>query len=936
MLFSEEMDREVLDRFRRRREQFSSAGFPDDEALGSFEEDTRTAISYLYAWMPLADVSETSLEAFADFAERGVFLRRNIGRVRELPGDFFGEYVLFHRVNNEEIRPCRTLFGEKIDAWLQEHGQQDETDENLALAVNRWAAENGTYHSDDERTISALAFYERGYGRCGEESTFVVNAMRSIGIPARQVYSPLWAHTDDNHAWVEVWAGGRWQFLGACEPQPVLNQGWFNRAASRAMLVRSRAFTKGQFLESEEILGENGSVTECNQLSRYRQTRKLTIRVEDENGMPSPSVRVRVQLVNMAAWQTIAELVTDAEGEIRFSTGSGILKLSPLLTEYPEVMVPQGHEDLRIVLRKENRTESEHQDMSVLKRGQGPKNDVTAKTIGAGWTDSEYIAPDEQPVQYPAANAEQRAENAAFLKQAEIIRKGRTEQWKAPGIENFRRRNPHDAEEQRVCEQNAAVKKRSTPDSGKGNSIAENNEGTVTQLAQILLHQLSEKDLTDCREGVLEDHLHGLLRLFEEFSDSVLFQQYVAGPRVGYEVLMPWREGLLEALGEEQIDCLRQHPQEILKLAQSHIVRTAEGEDFRELIMTPLEAWRSGTGSELSEKILAVAIARTLGIPARMRAEDGEAEYYDGKSFVPFDGSKAQDACLILHASDPSFLQYLRTWSLSLVQAGVVRTDQVLTLEDSWKDGEMAVKLTAGSYRLMTANRLPKGNCHLSELCFTAAPGDQVEAELSLRKIADDEMLVSVSVPEFHLRRFVSPENGAAIESGDHTESGNPTENGNTDGNLTGDITGAAVSGNCRMSAEGTGSDLSADGDTLFLYVSAAQEPTEHILNEIFEDREAFAKAHFPIILITDREEEMNDPLIRKVTDALPRIQRYVALDPSEREPMMRSFYLDPGLMPFVFVTDGRLHGIFAAGGYQVGTGRMLLNILGRKKDGCC
>ena len=60
-----------------------------------------------------------------------------------------------------------------------------------------------------------------------------VAALRSVGIPARQVYTPRWAHTDDNHAWVEAWVNGKWYFLGACEPEPVLNLGWFNGPAYR-------------------------------------------------------------------------------------------------------------------------------------------------------------------------------------------------------------------------------------------------------------------------------------------------------------------------------------------------------------------------------------------------------------------------------------------------------------------------------------------------------------------------------------------------------------------------------------------------------------------------------------------------------------------------------------------------------------------------------
>ena len=33
-----------------------------------------------------------------------------------------------------------------------------------------------------------------------EESAFLVSALRSVGIPARQVYVPRWSHCGDNHA----------------------------------------------------------------------------------------------------------------------------------------------------------------------------------------------------------------------------------------------------------------------------------------------------------------------------------------------------------------------------------------------------------------------------------------------------------------------------------------------------------------------------------------------------------------------------------------------------------------------------------------------------------------------------------------------------------------------------------------------------------------
>ncbi len=131
-------------------------GFPSDRYLESLGADVRTALEFLYAWMPVSDVMMYPAETYLDFARRGVWLRKNRSQVTALPADFFGEYVLFHRVNNEEIRPCRELFGEQLDRRLyEEHGERKkpQTEEERALEINRWAAENGTYHSDDIRTI---------------------------------------------------------------------------------------------------------------------------------------------------------------------------------------------------------------------------------------------------------------------------------------------------------------------------------------------------------------------------------------------------------------------------------------------------------------------------------------------------------------------------------------------------------------------------------------------------------------------------------------------------------------------------------------------------------------------------------------------------------------------------------------------------------------
>ena len=77
------------------------------------------------------------------------------------------------------------------------------------LEINHWCHEKAT----SSLLIPGRLHHDRcrtALGRCGEESALLVAALRSMCIPARQCYTPRWAHTDSNHAWVEAWADGRW------------------------------------------------------------------------------------------------------------------------------------------------------------------------------------------------------------------------------------------------------------------------------------------------------------------------------------------------------------------------------------------------------------------------------------------------------------------------------------------------------------------------------------------------------------------------------------------------------------------------------------------------------------------------------------------------------------------------------------------------------
>ena len=184
----------------------------------AFAITPQEAVDFLYSSMPLPDRLDYSREFYQANVESSLRARKEMPWGKTVPDREFLHFVLPVRVNNESLDMSRPVFYKELKDRVKGMNMMD-----AILEVNHWCHEKVTYCPSDARTSSPLSAVSQAIGRCGEESTFTVAALRSVGIPARQIYTPRWAHTDDNHAWVEAWADGKWHFLGACEPEPVLD-----------------------------------------------------------------------------------------------------------------------------------------------------------------------------------------------------------------------------------------------------------------------------------------------------------------------------------------------------------------------------------------------------------------------------------------------------------------------------------------------------------------------------------------------------------------------------------------------------------------------------------------------------------------------------------------------------------------------------------------
>lgn len=476
------------------------------DKISAYTGDMRTALEYLYGTLPLDDVRFTPFEWMEEACAAALATRAANQYGADIPEDVFAQYVLCPRVNNERAQRHRRFFAEKLKARIQGKSIAD-----AALSVNLWCCEQVTYHSSDDRTEGPITAYLSGIGRCGEESAFAVCALRSVGIPARQVYSPWWSHCDDNHAWVEVYTGDGWHYMGACEPEYELDRGWFMAASRRAMLVHSRAFSSyaADGLAGEELIEKRGEAYLFNQTARYADTVELNISVIRGNAAVC-GAKVHIQLLNMAAYRDIAVLTTDGEGRAQLRCGKGSIHIS---------IEHNGAYFERDI------------DTSIC-------TEVMCKPgeFVQGYTSGIFRAPQSAPSNRTAADKAKQAEMKAATINAAALRERRINAY----YDEFTA--SHKCSEVWLPYIRAA---RGNADE-IGAFLLLQGEADMPYALK-MLQTISEKDMRDTDAAALMYHMKRVLPNKHGMDDS-LFINYVLCPHIGMEPICKWDEEGLSML----------------------------------------------------------------------------------------------------------------------------------------------------------------------------------------------------------------------------------------------------------------------------------------------------------------------------------------------------------------------------------------------------
>ncbi|RNC81215.1 MAG: hypothetical protein ED559_05290 [Phycisphaera sp.] len=191
------------------------------------------AAAFLYEYRPERD-SDIEPQILIDSVDLAIQARDEFQWAHAVPEDEFLNDVLPYAVLDETRENWRPEMLERCRPIVAGCSTASEA----AQALNRELFNLINVHYNTGRkkpNQSPAESIVQGRATCTGLSIILVDACRSVGVPARVAGVASWHDKRGNHTWVEIWDDG-WHFLGADEYDAKgLNRGWFVGDASRAI-----------------------------------------------------------------------------------------------------------------------------------------------------------------------------------------------------------------------------------------------------------------------------------------------------------------------------------------------------------------------------------------------------------------------------------------------------------------------------------------------------------------------------------------------------------------------------------------------------------------------------------------------------------------------------------------------------------------------------
>lgn len=199
--------------------------------LQSVKKNQKEAAAFLIAWMPERDLQSLSSDYILDQINGAFQVRKEFVWCKNLPDSIFLNEVLPYYSLDENRDNWREDFYNRFSPYVKDCKNIYQAIDSVNFNIMK---ELGVEYNTKRSAVNISPFQaiEEQMATCTGLSFLLVNAFRSVGIPARIAGTPLWTNMRGNHSWVEVWIDGEWYFT---EYYPdALNKSWFLADAGKA------------------------------------------------------------------------------------------------------------------------------------------------------------------------------------------------------------------------------------------------------------------------------------------------------------------------------------------------------------------------------------------------------------------------------------------------------------------------------------------------------------------------------------------------------------------------------------------------------------------------------------------------------------------------------------------------------------------------------
>ena len=824
----------------------------------------KDALEFLYEYMPLGDSVDYTEDYFRECVHYAFLAKQELPWGANIPEREFKHFVLPVRVNNENLDAFRSTYYEELKGRVQDLSLYD-----AVLEVNHWCHEHVNYKGSDSRTSSPMATVKTSWGRCGEESTLLVTALRTVGIPARQVYTPRWAHCDDNHAWVEAWVDGQWHFLGACEPEPVLDLGWFNEPASRTLLLHTRVF--GDYDGPEEVISRNSNYTEINVVDNYGKAAKTTFTVVDEQGQPQANLSVEFKIYNYAEFCTVVRKTTDENGQTWLTSGLGCMMA------YAAKDGKFGYQVFRSGVDENVTITLDHKE-------------GTMKSF-----EFDMVPPPPTSV-LPEVTAEMRAENDRRIADEDAQRNAYIKACK-------------DAQRELIM---------NTGNKGLC-SIYEKTWGNYQTIADFvayaqdknqevkavnLLQNISDKDLRDISLEVLKDHFDNTPDITSSIVSMPVeyYAEYILSPRVSNEMIVAWRKTLSEFFPEAERKQYHDNPKLLVEWVKQNIV-VDDALNPQRIPISPLGVLKARKADRHSRDIFFVSMARSLGVAAQINPINGNVQFFvKDWTTVDFEAAEPANNAVgyldIQYYSIPSVAdpKYYTHFSIKKFDGNSFRLLAYDAKDPGIDDGmtlstfDHPTPLDEGYYILTTGTRLEDGTALTHSEFFEIRAGETTKINLVLRQPGNDIQVIGSFYAD---SKFIDMEN---------EEECNPKQ-------------------------------FIRDNYFILGLLDQGGEPTTHAMQDIAAFRKDFEDSDIPMFFIFSDREEYDKFMLKGFAELPDGIVYGLDEKGTVHDEIMDGLHLNTDSRPIFIIANANSEVVFVKQGYTIGLGEQMLKVLAKVKN---